>query len=168
MTTPEVSREDLMAELKRDLDAGKPLANVAYTVRAAKPMDKEEFSYTRAELKLTQAQLAEVLDISIKTVQAYEQGIGNVPGLVAKIMRLMAADSVFKGIFIGEMTKEDYSKYISGVRYMNFNNTKDDMMQFAQALMDKANGLADPETQTQIEVLAGTRTFDVADDDNQK
>jgi len=71
MTAYDVSREDLMAELKRDLEAGKPLASGAYKVRAYKMMDKEEFSEIRKELKVTQAHLAEILDISIKTVQAY-------------------------------------------------------------------------------------------------
>jgi hypothetical protein len=42
MNTYEVSREDLMAELKRDLEAGKPLTNAPHKVRASKPMGKRE------------------------------------------------------------------------------------------------------------------------------
>jgi DNA-binding transcriptional regulator YiaG/mRNA-degrading endonuclease RelE of RelBE toxin-antitoxin system len=109
----DVSREDLLAELKRDLENGTSLTKPAYKVRSSEPMGKDEFSSIRKEHNLTQAQLAEVLDISIKTVQAYEQGRAEIPGLVLKVLRLMRKYSVFSSIFCGEMSTEEYSKCIT-------------------------------------------------------
>lgn len=111
MNEYEVSREDLMAELKKELEAGKSLYKPSYKVRLSKPMNKEEFSNIRKELKVTQAQLAEILDISIKTVQAYEQGRAEIPGLVAKVLRLMWKSSVFRALFHSELADDDYSNY---------------------------------------------------------
>jgi DNA-binding transcriptional regulator YiaG len=113
LMTYDVSREDLLAELKRDLENGKALTKPAYKVRASNPMGKDEFSAIRRELNLTQSQLAETLDISIKTVQAYEQGRAEIPGLVLKVLRLMQKDSVFRSVFCGEMSMEEYSQYIT-------------------------------------------------------
>lgn len=111
--TYDVSREDLLAELKQDLENGKVLTKPAYKVRTSIPMGKDEFSTIRKVLNLTQSQLAETLDISIKTVQAYEQGRAEIPGLVLKVLRLMQKDSVFRSVFCEEMTTEEYSKYIT-------------------------------------------------------
>ena len=99
----EVSMEDAFEDLKRDLESGAPLSGSAYKVRANKPMSKEEFSSIRKEMDLTQAQLAEILDISIKTVQSYEQGIIEPPGLVAKVLRLLRSNATFKAIFEGDI-----------------------------------------------------------------
>jgi DNA-binding transcriptional regulator YiaG len=109
MTTYDVSREKLIEELKRDIEAGKPLTNSAYKVRVSKPMTKEEFSAIRKDLDYTQAQLAEILDISIKTVQSYEQGRIEAPGLVAKVLRLLRSNSRFKTIFQGDIDPKEYS-----------------------------------------------------------
>ncbi|HON10391.1 MAG TPA: hypothetical protein PLE24_05945 [Chitinispirillaceae bacterium] len=61
MNEYKVSREDLMAELRKELEAGKPLYKPSYKTRLSKPMNKEEFSCIRKELKVTQAKLAEIL-----------------------------------------------------------------------------------------------------------
>jgi len=42
-------------------------------------MDKREFSQIRSGLEKTQDQLAQLLGISIKAVQSFEQGWRNIP-----------------------------------------------------------------------------------------
>lgn len=54
-------------------------------------MKAPEYKRIRRKLKLTQAQMAKVLEVSIKTVQSYEQGRANIPHLVARVMRLMSS-----------------------------------------------------------------------------
>jgi putative transcriptional regulator len=111
-------------ELKSDLDSGKPLSNPPYTVRTNKSMSKEEFSSIRKDLDLTQAQLAEVLDISIKTVQAYEQGRIEPPGLAAKVLRIMRSNAFFRNIFQGNVDPKDYSQsaeFMYSIDQMNAN-----------------------------------------------
>jgi len=110
MSFDEVSMQDAFEDLKRDLESGTPLSGPSYKVRANKPMSKEEFSSIRKEMDLTQAQLAEILDVSIKTVQSYEQGRIDPPGLVAKILRLLRSNSSFKTIFQGDIGLKDYSE----------------------------------------------------------
>lgn len=106
----EVSMEDAFEDLRRDLESGVPLSGPACKVRANKPMSKEEFSLIRKEMDLTQAQLAEILDISIKTVQSYEQGRVEPPGLVVKVLRLLRSNATFKAIFQGDIDPKSYSE----------------------------------------------------------
>ncbi len=42
-------------------------------------------------------------------MQAYEQGRAEIPGLVSKVLRLMCKDSVFRALFQGELSTDDYS-----------------------------------------------------------
>jgi hypothetical protein len=42
MNEYKVSREDLMAELRKELEAGKPLYKPSYKTRLSKPMNKED------------------------------------------------------------------------------------------------------------------------------
>lgn len=92
----EVSREDLLKELEKDLKSNKPLIGSVKRVRLSKPMSKTEFSRIRRSLKLTPVQLAEDLDHPLEKVKAYENGKLEVSGLVAKVMRLMNEYSDFK------------------------------------------------------------------------
>jgi|GEM_PF-3234997 len=110
MEFSEVSMEDAFEDLRKDLESGVPLSGPACKVRANKPMSKEEFSLIRKEMDLTQAQLAEILDISIKTVQSYEQGRIEPPGLVAKVLRLLRSNATFKTIFQGDIDPKSYSE----------------------------------------------------------
>ena len=101
MSDYEVSREDLLRELKKDLESGKSAVWKTHAIRLSKPMSNEEFFSRRNALKMTRTQLAQVLDISITTVQAYEQGKTAIPGLVAKVLRKMENQD-FREIFISE------------------------------------------------------------------
>jgi DNA-binding transcriptional regulator YiaG len=159
MTTYEVSREDLMAELKRDLESGRPLANPAYKVRAAKPMGKEEFGTIRKGLKVTQSQLAEILDISVKTVQAYEQGRAEIPGLVSKVLRLMQRDGVFRGIFRGEMSQDHYSDYVRIQQVLDIDKSQNSKIQLAETLIQMVNDLQTDSVGAQIEALTTQPVF---------
>jgi DNA-binding transcriptional regulator YiaG len=159
MTAYDVSREDLMAELKRDLEAGKPLASGAYKVRAYKMMDKEEFSEIRKELKVTQAHLAEILDISIKTVQAYEQGRAEVPGLVSKVLRLMRQDPVFQGLFRGEMTTGEYSSYVSMKSVIEGNNDEQSTMKLAKSVVAAVEEYRAEKATNEIESMTAIQDF---------
>jgi len=107
MNEYEVSREDLITELKKELEAGEPRYKLSYKARLSTLMSKDEFSTIRKELNVTQACLAEILDISVKSVQAYEQGRSEIPGLVAKVLRLMHKNSIFRSLFCGEISADD-------------------------------------------------------------
>jgi len=56
----------------------------------------------RKKLKLTQAQMAEQLDKSIKSIQAYEQG-KKIPKLTVKVMQLLDKNSYARKCFLNEM-----------------------------------------------------------------
>lgn len=68
-------------------------------------MNKSDFSNIRKSLDLTQIELADVLCISIKTIQAYEQGRSNIPNLVSKTMQLMHQNIMFRGVFYSHLKK---------------------------------------------------------------
>jgi DNA-binding transcriptional regulator YiaG len=100
--------DEAFEELSNDLENDN-LRVKSYKVRMSKPMSKEEFTKIRKELEFTQAQIAEVLDLSIKSIQAYEQGRIEPSGLVAKVMRLMHSNKSYKNIFCGENDKKESS-----------------------------------------------------------
>lgn len=95
----EITKEDAFEELKQELKKGPPVFRVTREVRLSKAMKKEEFTSIRKELNLTQRELARELDLSIKTVQAYEQGRIEPSGLVAKVLRKMRNNSTFLKLF---------------------------------------------------------------------
>lgn len=98
MNDYELSMDEAFEELEKDVKKNN-LRGKSYKVRMSKPMDKDEFISIRKSLGLTQAQIAELLDISIKTIQTYEQGRIEPSGLVAKVLRLMHKNKIFKNIF---------------------------------------------------------------------
>lgn len=159
MNTYEVSREDLMAELKRDLEAGKPLTNAPHKVRASKPMGKEEFSAIRKDLTVTQAQLAEILDISIKTVQAYEQGRAEIPGLVSKVLRLMRQDSVYRGLFRGELSTVEYSNYVSMKSVSERNSAEESAIKLAESVKSAVDEYRAQRALNEIESMTAIQDF---------
>jgi DNA-binding transcriptional regulator YiaG len=161
MNNYEASREELVNELKRDMENGKPLANPSYTARAGKVMGKDEFSAIRKKLGMTQAQFAELLDLSIKTIQAYEQGRIEVPGLVAKVLRLASDDGVFQAIFKGEITSAAYSKYVTLQQIIGFTDTRNNRIQFAESVIKMVNDMQKSETNTQIETMTRTPSFEI-------
>ena len=59
-------------------------------------MDNKEFSKIRHELKLTQKGLSQVLCVSPKTIQSFEQGWRNVPVYVEREMLLLLALKDFR------------------------------------------------------------------------
>lgn len=73
---------------------------VKKTIRLNKEMSCIEFKEIRKKINMTQIKLAETLDISLRTIQSYEQGVNSISGLAAKVMRLMN-------------TNEDFWKYLS-------------------------------------------------------
>jgi DNA-binding transcriptional regulator YiaG len=152
MSDYEVSREGLMEELARDLESGRKLSGSCHTVRANKPMNKKEFSDIRGSLDLTQARLAEILDISIKSVQAYEQGRTDVPGLVAKVMRLMSSDSVFRSLFKGEMSEGQYSEYATVRKLVLINQGRHSMYQLAESITNTLEELDRAEVESLTDI----------------
>jgi DNA-binding transcriptional regulator YiaG len=85
---------DQMKEIQKQVKSGKIKYKVT-KVKIDNTMDKEEFAFARKKLGLTQRKLSEILDLSIKAIQGYEQGQNPVPGLVAKTMRFMNSDKKF-------------------------------------------------------------------------
>lgn len=59
-------------------------------------MDAAEYVRIRKSLGFTQARLAEILGVSIKTVQSHEQGRASVSSLIARIMRMMVENENLK------------------------------------------------------------------------
>ena len=159
MNTYEVSREDLMAELKHDLEAGKPLTNAPHKVRASKPMDKDEFSAIRKVLNVTQAHLAEILDISIKTVQAYEQGRAEIPGLVSKVLRLMRQNSVFRSLFRGEMPTGEYSNDVSMKSVSERNSAEESSIKLAESVFRAVDEYSAQKGTNEIGSMAAIQDF---------
>jgi DNA-binding transcriptional regulator YiaG len=74
---------------------GEPVKFTCDDTRFTDEMKPLEFNYIRKKLGLSQKQLAALLSLSVSTVQAYEQGINPIQGLVAKIMRMIHDDSAF-------------------------------------------------------------------------
>lgn len=62
----------------------------------------KEFKEIRNKLKLTQAQLAKQLDLSIRAIQTYEQNQIKVPKLVSKVMLLLLTNSYARKVFLNE------------------------------------------------------------------
>ncbi|WP_062057543.1 helix-turn-helix domain-containing protein [Aquimarina longa] len=58
-------------------------------------MDKEEFKILRKKLKLTQAKLASLLEISPRTVQEYEYGNLTISLAIAELLRGKAKNTIF-------------------------------------------------------------------------
>lgn len=48
-------------------------------------MDKKEFSNLRKSIKRTQKELSELLGVSLKTIESYEQGLRNIPSNIERI-----------------------------------------------------------------------------------
>lgn len=159
MNSNEVSMNEAFDDLKKDLESGQPLSNPPYKVRAAKPMLKDEFASIRKRFDVTQAQLAEILDVSIKTVQAYEQGRAEVPGLVAKVLRLMDNDTVFRGIFKGVMAKEDYSDYVRIQNVFDLDIDQNKKVQLADTLIRAVNDMQNINVHAEIRAMTQQPTF---------
>ena len=54
-------------------------------------MDGKEFQYLRQKLQKTQKQMAQLLGVSLKAVQSYEQGWRNIPSQVERQVLLFLA-----------------------------------------------------------------------------
>jgi len=66
-------------------------------VKKPLPMSAIEIKEFRREKKLTQSQLAKLLNVSIKTVQAWEQNINLLGGCALRILRILKENSkIFK------------------------------------------------------------------------
>lgn len=110
MRKNEITMQDAFEELRNDLESEEPLFLPAKKIRLSKEMTKEEFISIRKKLGLTQMQLAELLDISVKTVQTYEQGRVTPSGLVSKVLRLLKENKLFKQIFCENQINETSSE----------------------------------------------------------
>jgi DNA-binding transcriptional regulator YiaG len=98
MNQIEITKKQAFKELENELTKIKKegIAHLKKTsVKIPVEMDSEEFSFARNHLKLTQKELAETLQLSLKSIQGYEQGQNPIPGLVAKTLRLMNSDKEF-------------------------------------------------------------------------
>jgi transcriptional regulator with XRE-family HTH domain len=104
MKDSSISLQDQLKDMKEDLKSGKPIQFKKTVVYLDNQMDKEEFGLARKRIHLTQKQLAKLFDLSIKTIQAYEQGKNVIPGLIAKNLRLMNSDNNFFSKMIGKIT----------------------------------------------------------------
>ena len=65
-------------------------------------MTNTQFKTIRKNLNLTQIQLAQQLDKSVKSIQFYEQG-SPIPSLIAKIMTLLNTNESFKNKFFNDV-----------------------------------------------------------------
>jgi len=83
-----------MGDTTKDLEAG-----TVPPVYQNKIMDKQGIKSIRAQLGFTQTQLARYLDLSVKTIQTYEQGKSVPSGLVTKVLRHIITSKSFKRAF---------------------------------------------------------------------
>ena len=60
-------------------------------------MERQEFKELRTRLKKTQAQMAQLLGVSLKAVHSYEQGWRKVPAAVERQMYFLAVKQNIKG-----------------------------------------------------------------------
>ena len=65
-------------------------------------MTNTQFKTIRKNLNLTQVELAEQLDKSVKTIQSYEQGRTQIPPLTSKVMSLLNTNNSFKIRFLND------------------------------------------------------------------
>jgi DNA-binding transcriptional regulator YiaG len=97
----EVTRESAIAKFEERLRKKEKVNPRIETVRFYEPMTAEEFSDARKSLDVSQSKLGQILDLSTRAIQSYEQGINPVPGVVAKILRLMKTNpNVFQAMIM--------------------------------------------------------------------
>ena len=153
MNTCDVSREELFAELEKDLKEGKPLIKRSKKVRLSVTMDANEFTLIRKNLKLTQSELANHLDLSIKTVQAYEQGRCDIPGLVTKVLRLMGQNKVFKGLMLGKMFEAEYSEYGTMKSIIDQHDEAESKIKLAETMLNITQQFNDQKLKDEIDTI---------------
>jgi len=92
--------EDIFStvDVKKAEGKGGP-RTTGYYVRYA-PMPKEEFIEIRKSMCLSQQELAQVLNTSVRAVQTYEQDVADVSGPVVRIMRLMKDNQIFRVLML--------------------------------------------------------------------
>ena len=159
MNTYDISREDLFAELEKDLRDRKPLIKHSKKVRLSPQMEKDEFSIIRKSLSLTQAELALHLDVSVKTIQAYEQGRCDIPGLVAKVLRLMGQIKVFKGLMLGKMLEAEYSEYGMMKSIIDRHEDAESKIRLAETILNATQQHHDQKIKDDIEATISSYSF---------
>ncbi len=84
--------EDLKLSLQQALEHAEGKRNDLRTTvlpRPPQPLDKTEIVAIREKLNFSQAVFARFLNVSVKTVQAWEQGIGKPSGAALKLLTIV-------------------------------------------------------------------------------
>jgi len=102
-----ISIFEFLNEIEKNPDSNHA---VKKTIRLNEEMSNIEFKEIRKKLNLTQLKLAETLDLSLRTIQSYEQGVNSISGLAAKVMRLMNTNEDFFKCLIMEERNEKIHK----------------------------------------------------------
>src|SRR3989339_704898 len=95
--------EALIAKLRRDREEGKITWKTTGVYVEYAPMLKGEFVNIRKSLNLTQYKLSQVISTTSRAIQSYEQGIASVPGSVARMMRLMKENALYRAIMLHDI-----------------------------------------------------------------
>src|SRR3989339_538735 len=95
--------EALIAKLRRDREEGKITWKTTGVYVEYAPMLKGEFVNIRKSLNLKQYKLSQVISTTSRAIQSYEQGIASVPGPVARMMRLMKENALYRAIMLHDI-----------------------------------------------------------------
>ncbi|OGJ91395.1 MAG: hypothetical protein A2268_00120 [Candidatus Raymondbacteria bacterium RifOxyA12_full_50_37] len=98
---------DLIDKEIAELESGKNTIISGGYYRVEKPMSKDELISLRKKLGVSQVQLADLMLVSFRTIQSYEQGINKIPGLFARALRLACTNKVFYTIFANNLYSEE-------------------------------------------------------------
>jgi len=91
---------EMVKRVEKDRSEGKVAPKITGRYIKYHPMPKEEFIEARKKLNLSQHEIAQVIGASVRAVQTYEQGIVEVPGPIARTMRLMKDNLIFRAIML--------------------------------------------------------------------
>jgi len=63
-------------------------------------LSSKKFAAIRTKLDMTVEELADLMEIPVPTILAYESGERKIPGVVAKIMKTMAKEEYFNSKYL--------------------------------------------------------------------
>ena len=104
------TKEELFAQLEKDLKAGRPILAKSGQTFHHPPMDKKEFLALKKEFSWSYSKIAATLNTPVRTVEGYSQG-ARIPGFVAKALRIFKKAPFVKGVFEHDHRGKNYDFY---------------------------------------------------------
>lgn len=80
----------LFDEIKNSLENKKTVQSTKYYFKAPNDFDAKEIKSLRLELKLTQKLFAELIGVSLRTVEAWEAGVNSLNGPSQRLMQIFS------------------------------------------------------------------------------